>query len=920
MIALTAAQQAVFDSRQQGARWRVQVKDASGNWRDLTTWPGFNACVDAEVSTDVDADIWKATIHLRRAVEKASLAGMMEASPLNRAFAYPGTYAALLQPGREVKVDVAYIGADDAPDTWLCIFHGEMDDPDDSGPHIALECRDLGCRLQTKLIEVERVYGIGPTTAGVRVFRAGETYAAGELVTPSSPNGHYYSASAGLAGSEPTWPTGGGSTVVSGAVTFTQAGAAAANDIALQTAIQALLDDNFGAGVVTLYTPVSPAWNVTQWLQSRVTVMAAIKQLAETRGWNCRYKYDSGTSTWRLTLYGPDRAKVAVDQTFAPGRVIKTTQAKRSRIRVRNGIRQYFFDSTDLDANGDPKLKSVYVEDTASQAEWGDQYMEGSEEEGGHINTPTEASTYVNAMLADLKDPELGLGVELQLYPFVEPGVDLYRFTADGLRFSTDKDLALYSVTHSLKQKLRTNIVCTGRPCSGVRRHLRKEVRPGVADGHKVTLWNRNAKTVSATPVISGGRIAVGSAARDRDSIWDGIEVYVSETSGFTPSAGTLKYRGRSNGVTIADLKPGVTYYEKHIPYGFNFSRIVKGETSAETSFVAGYVHPKHLHPSMGETGMPLNGSFELYDVSNDRPECWEDDVGAFDNEWTLDHTISFDGSSAVKFEVSAVATAIRSLMFPVRPSTSYTVSTAFRPQAAFPGARTAAFGLRWYTSAGVLISTSTTNVALGSLTAGAFTEQTTALTSPSNAAFARAVVKKESLNTDFYFHADAVKVDPTPAAGSGITTPAAVFERSTAQTFNNNTVTQVDWPTQVEDTGGTVTGEGAGTWRMTPGVVGKYAVSARVLLDMGLNHSFEVSLDVAVNGTTVSRLYRDTGTTPNAFNGLLEIAGTDDAIIISNTTDYIEVFLYQVNSAAANKASVASFVAGTRISIRRVA
>jgi hypothetical protein len=61
-----------------------------------------------------------------------------------------------------------------------------------------------------------------------RPFVASKAYAVGDLVYPTTANlnGHFYKVTiAGTAaGTEPTWPTGGGATVVSGTVTFTEQG------------------------------------------------------------------------------------------------------------------------------------------------------------------------------------------------------------------------------------------------------------------------------------------------------------------------------------------------------------------------------------------------------------------------------------------------------------------------------------------------------------------------------------------------------------------------------------------------------------------------------------------------------------------------------------------------------------------------
>jgi len=50
------------------------------------------------------------------------------------------------------------------------------------------------------------------------------------------------------------------------------------------------------------------------------------------------------------------------------------------------------------------------------------------------------------------------------------------------------------------------------------------------------------------------------------DSDWDGYEIHISDTSGFTPSDSTLKAKGKQTSFDITDL-PTKTYYVKAISY-----------------------------------------------------------------------------------------------------------------------------------------------------------------------------------------------------------------------------------------------------------------------------------------------------------------------------------------------------------------
>lgn len=61
---------------------------------------------------------------------------------------------------------------------------------------------------------------------GFNIWKASKAYVAGQVITPTTPNGHSYQCStAGTSGaSEPTWPTGSGDTVADGSAVWTEIG------------------------------------------------------------------------------------------------------------------------------------------------------------------------------------------------------------------------------------------------------------------------------------------------------------------------------------------------------------------------------------------------------------------------------------------------------------------------------------------------------------------------------------------------------------------------------------------------------------------------------------------------------------------------------------------------------------------------
>lgn len=387
------------------SRVRVQIKDSGGTFRDYSTLEGIDWILNAEWNEDIDQPV--ATARLTLALNHYDLS----LSPL-----MGGKLSGYVDIGREVKVEVATLPKDVAPTAsdWLLVFHGYADQIGWGDRTLAVDCSDLGSKLQDTFIEVERTYS-------------------------------------------------------------------SASGTAVQTVMQSILDDNLGAGVVTLYTPTSPGWMIKAFIQRRENVLDALTTLAAQIGWVVRYKWDAGTSAFRLTLYSPDRAKTAIDRTIGPSTYLDVKQLVSSKANVRNAVQVIYSDSADLDTAGVPKRKTVTITDTASITKYGRQWMEIAEGASSQIDTSVEASKMANAALADLKDPKAEQEIELHLFPHAEVG-DLYRFTANGVHYSADQDLAVVSISHSVSPtEARTSVVTRGT-LSGPRSFwLGAQAAPGTA-------------------------------------------------------------------------------------------------------------------------------------------------------------------------------------------------------------------------------------------------------------------------------------------------------------------------------------------------------------------------------------------------------------------------------------------------------
>ena len=625
-------------------RVRVQVKDSGGTFRDLSTFAGPDMVVNASWTENVDSNGHDCSISLRRAVEKLSLSPFMQNSPLNRGFAFPGSYAPLVDLAREVKVEWS-IAATEAAPAFVIGFHGYIDsfNPASGSGELSITARGQYALPLDTFIERERIYAHASpadpdATKGCRPYVNGDTWVVGELALPSDSkrNAHFYavdSITTGIGGTEGTWPTGAGSTVTFGGVTFREKGATTTvTGTAVETVMQQLLNDNMSSAP-TLTTPVSPSWLIRVYQQQRTGAFAAIRALADQIGWDLRYKWHAGSSDYRLELNDVPRGKTTPDRTFTPSQRFKLNRLEAKLEGIRNVIRVIFLDSQDLDAGGFPKRKVVEVSDATSITKYGRRFMEVSEGKTSNIDTTAEATTLANAILADLKDPTAEMEVEMPFFPFVELH-DLYRFTADGIHSDVDQDLAVVAYQHNMNSaEATTTLTCRGKPSGGYTRWLKTEAGRGGEEVHTLIANISLATTLVVDTATVGGAKMKAQQTFAKTALAAGFEFHISKTPSFTPSSSTLVHKGLDDQFTYTTGNGGETQYGQVVPWYFNAGKMVRGQPSAEVSFVNGRAGAGHIQDGIALRNFPLNGGFETRFDTSGMPDHWKVKFGTYGSD-----------------------------------------------------------------------------------------------------------------------------------------------------------------------------------------------------------------------------------------------------------------------------------------------
>lgn len=246
--------------------------------------------------------------------------------------------------------------------------------------------------------------------------------------------------------------------------------------IDVETVMQQIIDDTLGAGVVTLVVPVSPDWQIREYEQERTNVMDAIRALALQIGWDVRYRWQADDS-FALTLYEPDREKVAPDFTMGPDEYLQMTRLRTSDTDIRNAIRVNYTDGE----TGTPGTVMYEVEESIEK--YGRRYGEITEAASSNIDSEVEATAMARGAALDLCFPIAEQEIRTLPFPFVELG-DLVAYPANAKVYTDDQQFATVGIRHEIELRDgRTTITSRGGVAGAYAQWLRRLRRGGPPSG-----------------------------------------------------------------------------------------------------------------------------------------------------------------------------------------------------------------------------------------------------------------------------------------------------------------------------------------------------------------------------------------------------------------------------------------------------
>lgn len=228
---------------------------------------------------------------------------------------------------------------------------------------------------------------------------------------------------------------------------------------AVEDVIQEVLDDALGEGEVTLHTVGDPDAGIRLYEQSRGRVDQAIEGLAETIGWDIRYRWDDTAEAYRLTLAEPDRDAATPVHTFSTDDYWGLDE-----VAIRTaGLRDRVVIVWTEEATGDVVTSVAETPEPVLPPHRRTAILDYAQD--ARIRTEAQAQTLATAVLSDLSDAAVTQVASHALWWPVELG-DLYTWPANAVHYDADQTLAVVGYTHELVagEPGTTTLECRGRP------------------------------------------------------------------------------------------------------------------------------------------------------------------------------------------------------------------------------------------------------------------------------------------------------------------------------------------------------------------------------------------------------------------------------------------------------------------------
>jgi hypothetical protein len=478
--------------------------------------------------------------------------------------------------------------------------------------------------------------------------------------------------------------------------------------------LQELLDDTLGAGVITLYTPSSPGWNITEFATSAQSLYDQLTLLTTQIGWNLRYKWDSGSSAFRLTFYEPDRSTTTSMRTFGPSEIFSWELLSVALDDIRNAVSVTYGDTSVLDAAGQPTPTTETAEDAASIAAYGRRWMGITEDATSNIDTSTEAAAMAAACLSDLSEPLANASVTIPFFHAVELE-DRYTLAADNFHLDASQILSVVGFRHTVRSdNARTTLQLRGTVAAGFRsRWLSMAAQPGIGP----LIQNSGPTGGALSSIENPGSLAVSAALGKNRGISKNIayEVHAGPpgfVADLTEGSSTVVSRtaGEVTAQILADLQGRTPIGELVDVALFPVDHLGNYGDELRVSDLTAQRLGTHFLASDQRFAGSFFGSVFAFQARgpNYPPDGWHMVTGAWSTDLDLDtggiYSAPQTGLKALTLKNTTVATKARSDRVPVSHGRRYHFQAALKVSSV---SYTVQIAVEWLNSGGSVLATS---------------------------------------------------------------------------------------------------------------------------------------------------------------------------------------------------------------------
>lgn len=288
----------------------------------------------------------------------------------------------------------------------------------------------------------------------------------------------------------------------------------------IEVAAQQIVDGWMGAGQYPIAVrPVAPAFRVTRYEVSEVSVWEALEKLADQPGAALRQAWNEAAGEERLTIITPPRDKEAPDYAVTPATYLEAHQVGTGGKNLRNVVRVLATDGSTGKELTYQVPAEANVKTDPSVLQYGPRFLQIPEEEASAIDTQAELVAFGDSIYADVSNPPIPLEMETRFCWFAEPD-QMIRWMANTVLWDQDMDSAVLGVSHDFPSPGvgRTRWRTAGKPKGAWAAWIRKgagfagrNARPPRAAGfYNLTDVKLIANLATATHFAMGWTAGVG--------------------------------------------------------------------------------------------------------------------------------------------------------------------------------------------------------------------------------------------------------------------------------------------------------------------------------------------------------------------------------------------------------------------------